>query len=54
MTSLFFDIEIIVLERNEKYRDWVIHKIEAMIRELQLKWRDVSGAYGELRVYCLS
>ena len=53
-TLLFEELDRIVWKQDEKYRQFVISEIELVLQTLEQKWRDVSAAYGELRVYCLS
>lgn len=55
-TSLFHFIESILPERdtNPLLKDVAIRSIESILQSLELNWRDISAAYGELRVFCLT
>lgn len=53
-TSLFEHIERTISRGNESYKWLVIRQIEDVLQTLEWKWRVISIAYGDLRVYCLS
>lgn len=53
-TGLFECIEECIATGDENDKQFVISRIEDVLQKLERNWRDVSQAYGELRVYCLS
>lgn len=53
-TRLFEYIEECIIRGNEENKKFVISEMEDVLQTLESKWRDVSEAYGKLRVYCLS
>ena len=53
-TSLFGYIDRVVEKGDVGAEELVIKAIGGVLLHLELEWRGVSDAYGELRVYCLS
>jgi hypothetical protein len=53
-SSLFLFIEDCIANRRESAKGEILKDIEESLRYMEVAWQHISGAYGELRVYCLA
>jgi hypothetical protein len=53
-SGLFLLIDDCIAERGKSAKGEILRQIEVSLRRIEDAWQSISGAYGELRVYCLS
>jgi hypothetical protein len=53
-SSLFLFIDDCIANRRESAKREILREIEESLHHMEFAWQDISGAYGELRVYCLA